>query len=177
MLIQKIDDWLFTPQPIKDDTRPAEVWTRPTTEYDLLKIEHLLYNTKDDHWLAKNYTIKQIERLKIISIMKRDGKIVGFSGVQDIEPGSRMLSRLYQIPENRIQFTRELLRPTIHAMVEHQSLLVEKNAIITREERQSNYFRRFIEAINKKSTRKWEFIDELKEVVPNSWQYVARRIE
>lgn len=177
MLIQKIDDWLYTPQPTKDDTRPAEIWTRETNEYDLLQIEHLLYNTKDDHWLAKNYNINHIERLRIISLMKRDGKIVGFSGVQNIELGSRMLSRLYQIPENRVRFTRELLRPTIHAMVEHQSLLVEKNAIITREERQSNYFRRFIGAINKKSTCKWEFIDELKEVVPNSWQYVARRIE
>ena len=177
MLIQKIDDWLFTPQPVENDTRPAEVWTRETTDYDLVEIEHLLSTIDDDHWLAKNYTIEQIERLRIISIMRRDGKIVGFSGVQDIQYGSRLLSRLYQVPENRVQFTRELLRPTIHAMLEHQSLLVEKNAIITREERQSNYFRRFINAINKKSTCKWEFIDELTEVVPNSWQYIARRIE
>lgn len=177
MLIQKIDDWLFTPQPTKDDTRPAEIWTRAATEYDFMKIEQLMYYIKDNHWLAKNYTMHQIERLKIISIMKRNDKIVGFSGIQDIDLGSRILSRLYQIPENRVQFTRELLRPTIHAMLEHQSMLVKKNAIITREERQSNYFKRFVNEINKKSTCKWEFINELTEVVPNSWQYVARRIE
>jgi len=109
--------------------------------------------------------------------MRREGRIVGFSGVQDIELGSRILSRLYQTPDNRVQFTRELLRPTIQAMLEHQSLLVEKNAIISREKRQANYFKRFVGAINKKSTNKWKLTAELYETVPNSWQYIAWREE
>lgn len=177
MLIQKIDDWLYTPMPTANDTRPAEVWTRKATDYDLVEIEACMHSIEDDHWLAKNYTMKHIERLHTISIMRRDGKIVGFSGVQDIQLGSRILSRLYQTPGNRVQFTRELLRPTIHAMLEHQSLLVEKNAIISREKRSVNYFKRFVEAINKKSTHKWKLTNELYETMPNSWQYIAWRKE
>jgi hypothetical protein len=163
--------------PTANDTRPAEVWTRKTTDYDLVEIEACMHAVKDDHYLIDNYKIEQIENLHTISIMKRDGRIVGFSGVQDIELGSRILSRLYQTPDNRVQFTRELLRPTIHAMLEHQSLLVEKNAIISREKRQANYFKRFVGAINKKSTHKWKLTAELYETVPNSWQYIAWREE
>lgn len=163
--------------PTANDTRPAEVWTRKTTDYDLVAIEECLYGVKDDHYLIDNYKIEHIENLHTISIMIRNDKIVGFSGVQDIELGSRILSRLYQTPDNRVQFTRELLRPTIHAMLEHQSLLVEKNAIISREKRQANYFKRFVEAINKKSTHKWKLTAELYETVPNSWQYIAWREE
>lgn len=177
MLIQKIDDWLFTPYPEEYDTRPAEVWTRKTTDIDLLHIERLLYEIKDDHWLHKNYTIEQIERLEYISLMKKQDQIVGFSGVQKINLGNRILTRLYQIPENRVKFTRELLRPTIRAMVEHQSLLVKDKAIITREPRQSRYFRRFVEALNKRSTIKWHIDNVLYETVPNSMQYVAWRKE
>ena len=163
--------------PTANDTRPAEVWTRKITDYDLAEIEALMHSIEDDHRLANNYNMKHIERLHTISIMRRDGKIVGFSGIQDIQIGSRLLSRLYQTPDNRVRFTRELLRPTIHAMLEHQSLLVEKNAIISREKRQANYFKRFVGAINKKSTHKGKLTAELYETVPNSWQYIAWRKE
>ncbi len=163
--------------PTANDTRPAEVWTRKTTDYDLVEIEACMYAVKDDHYLIDNYKIEQIENLHTISIMRRDDRIVGFSGVMDIKLGSRILSRLYQTPDNRVQFTRELLRPTIHAMLEHQSLLVEKNAVISREKRQANYFKRFVGAINKNSTRKWKLTAELYETVPNSWQYIAWREE
>lgn len=177
MLIQKIDDWLYTPMPTANDTRPAEVWTRKTTDYDLVEIEECMHTVEDNHYLIDNYKMEQIENLHTISIMRRNGKIVGFSGIQDIELGSRILSRLYQTPDNRVKFTRELLRPTIHAMLEHQSLLVGKNAIISRDQRQANYFKRFVGAINKKSTHKWELVAGLHETAQNSWQYIARRIE
>jgi hypothetical protein len=176
LLIHKIDDWLYTPQPLENDTRPAEVWTRETTDYDLVKIEQLLHSIEDSHWLSKNYTIDQIEKLKVISLMKRDDKIVGFSGIQEVNYGSRILSRLYQVPDNRIQFTRELLRPTIHAMVEHQLFFIRGQAIISREPRQANYFKRFVDALNRKSTSKWFLDDKLYEVVKNSNQYVAWRL-
>lgn len=174
MLISKIDDWLYTEQPT-NDTRPAEVWTRKTTYEDLYNIDKLLYELKDDHWLAKNYTIEQIEKLKIISIMKRKEKIVGFSGIQDIDLGSRILSRLYQVPENRVKFTRELFRPTIRAMVEHQLLLENNQVIISREPRQVRYFKRFVDELNKRSTATWTLNDQLYETVPGSWQYIAWR--
>ena len=174
MLISKIDDWLYTEQPI-NDTRPAEVWTRKTTQQDLSDIDKLLYELKDDHWLSKNYTIDQIEKLKVISIMKREEKIVGFSGIQDIAIGSRILSRLYQVPENRVKFTRELFRPTIRAMVEHQLLLEDNQVVISREPRQVRYFKRFVDELNKRSTATWTLNDQLYETVPGSWQYIAWR--
>jgi hypothetical protein len=176
MLISKIDDWLYTEQP-SNDTRPAEVWTRKTKPEDLSDIDKLLYGLKDTHWLAKNYTMDQIEKLKVISIMKREGKIVGFSGIQDIDIGSRILSRLYQVPKNRVRFTRELFRPTIQAMVEQQLLLEGKDnqVVISREPRQSKYFKRFVDELNKRSTAKWTLNNQLYETVPGSWQYIAWR--
>lgn len=175
MLISKINDSLFTPQPLFNDTRPAEVWTRKTTTEDLDSIEKTLESVNDKHWLASNYTRKQLERLKVISIMKRNNKIVGFSGIQDIELGSRVLSRLYQVPDNRIQFTRELFRPTIRAMLEHQLLLESNQVVISREPRQSRYFKRFVDELNKRSSAKWLLTDKLYETVPGSWQYIAWR--
>lgn len=175
MLIQKIDDWLYTPRPTKNDTRPAEVWTRKPTQEDLSNIDKLLYEIKDTHWLAENYNMQHIERLKVISIMKREGKIVGFSGIQDIFQGSRILSRLYQIPENRVRFTRELFRPTIRAMVEHQLLLEDNQVIISREPRQARYFKRFVDELNRRSTAKWTMTDDLYQTYPGSWQYIAWR--
>ena len=173
MLISKVGDCLCTPQP-DNDTRPAAVYTRETHPVDLMMIEELLWEMKDDHRLIENYTIEQIERMHVLSLMYRDDKLVGFSGIQRLPLGNRILSRLYQIPDNRVRFTRELLRPTIHAMVEHQLLL--GGNLTAREPRVPGYFKRFVEALNNKSTARWEMMDGLHETVPGSLQYIARTI-
>ena len=43
--------------PTANDTRPAEVWTRKTTDYDLVEIEACMHMVEDDHYLIDNYKI------------------------------------------------------------------------------------------------------------------------
>jgi len=181
MHIEVKDNKLYSPMPEARDTRPAEVTTVSidNADMELMELHEWFGKFNDNHWLSKNYHFEYFENIEALSLMKVDNNIVGFSCIKRLEMGNRILTRLYQ--SMRVPFTREVLRPTIHTMVEQQLLMCDllglDNIFISREPRSSTHFRMFTEALNRRSSSRWIFKEDLIEPVPNSWQYSAWRIK
>lgn len=183
MHIEVKDGKLYSPMPESYDTRPAEIITAPFAKADieLLDLWYWFREFKDQHWLGKNYHYEYFENCEAISLMKRDGFVVGFSCIKKLDAGHRLLTRLYQEPNNRVKFSREFMRPTIFTMVEHQLLMCDmlglKDVFISREQRANKYFKKWCEALNNKSSCRWTYKDDLIETVPGSWQHTVWRQE
>ena len=98
-----------------------------------------------------------------------------------MDMGHRLLTRLYQEPQNRVKFSREFMRPTIFTMVEQQLLMSDMlgldNLFISRERRANKYFKRWCENLNEKSSCKWDYREELVETVSGSLQHTVWRKE
>ena len=179
--IEVKDNKLYSPMPETGDTRPAEVITVAidNADIELMELYECFKGFNDDHWLSKNYRFEYFENVEALSLMKVNNNIVGFSCIKKLEIGNRILTRLYQ--SMRVPFTREVLRPTIYSMVEQQLLMCDilglDNVFISREPRSSTHFRMFTEALNRRSSSRWTFKEDLTETVPNSFQYTAWRIK
>lgn len=177
------DNKLYSPMPDSYDSRPSEVITAAyeNADIELLDLWYWFQDFKDKHWLGKSYRYDYFENCEAISLMKRKGNIVGFSCVKKMDIGYRLLTRLYQEPNNRVKFSREFMRPTIFAMVEQQLLMCDMLGLdkifISRERRANKYFKRWCEILNEKSSCKWEYKEELVETVSGSLQHTVWRKE
>lgn len=185
--IHEIEEYkLYSPMPKDYDTRPAELITfLPKNETELmaeLELELMLFNAVDNHRLIENYTFSKMQEMIAITLMKRENLIVGFAGVQKLNLGHRILSRFYQSPvENRVNFSREVGRPTMMNIVKHQCLICDKlgltNLFISREPRGSlKHVEKFIDKINNSTNTSWKLNPKLLETVKGSMQYVFWRI-
>ena len=182
---------LFSPASDEGDTRPADIFSFYPKDYpeltqELNEFSKELYY-KDDHRLVKNYTFLDFDDFDVVSVWKRNNKIVGFATAynRDFYPTNsiRILNRFYHDKSySRIKFTRELLRPSTFHCVQQQLLLVAKlgysEAFISREMRAVKFFSKFIEALNDRSTHKWEYNQGPFLVSPNasdekSWQSIG----
>ena len=172
---------LYSPMPESYDSRPSEVITAAYSDADLelLDLWFWFTNFKDQHWLGKTYHYEYFENCEAISLMKRQGQIVGFSCIKKMDMGNRILTRLYQEPDNRVGFSREFMRPTIFTMVEHQLMMCDilglDKVFISREQRANKYFKKWCEVLNQKSSCKWNYEEKLVETVPGSWQHTVWR--
>lgn len=172
---------LYSPMPDTYDSRPAEVITAAyeNADVELLDLWYWFQDFEDKHWLGKNYHYEYFENCEAISLMKRNGNIVGFSCIKKMDIGHRLLTRLYQEPQNRVKFSREFMRPTIFTMVEQQMLMSNMlgldNLFISREPRANKYFKKWCHFLNEKSSCQWEYKQELIETVPGSWQNTVWR--
>lgn len=185
--IEELGDYkLYSPMPKNFDTRPAELITfLPENEPSLmteLQLELMLFNAIDNHRLIENYSYSKMKEMICITLMKRDDLIVGFSGIQKMKIGNRILSRLYQSNDNRTSFSREIGRPTLVNMVDHQCIIADrlklKNIFISREPRGSmKHVRSFIDKLNSNTRSKWIEHHELLETVNGSMQNIFWRIK
>jgi hypothetical protein len=169
MFAEVANNLLCTDMPKEFDTRPAEVTTfipklYPELTNDLNKYSSTLKN-KDSHRLLENYIDINFNQFPFVTMLKKHGTIVGFSTgyTRDVYPSQcvRILNRYYQDSENlRVNFTREILRPTTFAIVEQQLEMSRRlnydTAIITREPRTHKFFTSFVNALSSKSSQKWE---------------------
>jgi len=184
--ISELDEYkLYSPMPEDYDTRPAELITfLPENEPSLmseLELELMLFNAVDSHRLIENYSFSKMKKMICVTLMKRDNLIVGFSGIQKMEIGNRILSRLYQSNDNRVSFSREIGRPTLLNMVEHQCTISDKlnlkNLFISREPRGSmKHVKSFIDKLNSHTSSKWKQHPNLLETVKGSMQHIFWRI-
>ena len=186
--IHEIEEYkIYSPMPNKYDTRPAELITfLPKNETELmaeLELELMLFNVVDNHRLIENYTFSKMQEMIAITLMKRENLIVGFAGVQKLNLGHRILSRFYQSPvENRVNFSREVGRPTMMNIVKHQCLICDKlgltNLFMSREPRGSmKHIKKFIDKINKETKLKWKLDSNLLETVDGSMQHIFWRTQ
>jgi hypothetical protein len=169
--IIKLDSTLFySPLPDEYDSRPAEVYTFIPNNHSKLTEELNKYSNelyyKDSHRLLDNYKFLDFYKFPIVSMLKRENKIVGFATgyVRDWYPlnSIRLFNRFYHDnTSSRIKFTRELLRPTTYnclvQQVEMAKILNYDMAFISREIRAIKFFENFINAINSYTENKWEF--------------------
>ena len=185
--IKKLGDYkLYSPMPKDFDTRPAELITfLPQNEPSLmseLKLELMLFNAIDSHRLIENYSYSKMKKMICVTLMKRDDLIVGFSGIQEMKIGNRILSRLYQSSDNRVSFSREIGRPTLVNMVNHQCIIADKlnlkDIFISREPRGSmKHVRSFIDKLNSHTMSEWAEHPKLLETVEGSMQHIFWRIK
>lgn len=190
--ILEIDNNLyFSPMSESGDTRPADIYTFIPTEYPHLVDELNEYSKslmyKDDHRLLENYINLDFIKFPLVSVWKQDKKIVGFSTgyTRDFYPNNsiRLLTRFYHDKSDfRVQFTREVLRPSTFHCIQQQILLSQKlnfsYAFITREPRTNKFFKQFINALSIRGTHSWSFIEGPFLVTPDynnpkSWQSIA----
>lgn len=184
-------NFLYSPQPQEYDTRPAEVKTFIPSLYPELTEELNRYSAtlknKDNHRLLENYIDVDFSEFPFVTMLKQDNKIVGFSTgyVRDFYPNRcvRILNRYYQDNKHlRIQFTREILRPTTFAIVEQQLEIARRlqydTAIITREPRTHKFFTKFIDALSLRGSQEWElrkgpYLLTPSYNNPKAWQSIA----
>jgi len=190
--IEEIDkDLFYSPSYEDDDSRPAEIYTfspksYPNLTQELNQFSNELYY-RDNHRLIKNYTFLDFNNFEIASMWKRNNRIIAFATgyVRDCYPKNsiRILNRFYHDKSySRVNFTRELLRPSTFHCVQQQILLAYRlgydNAFISRELRAIKFFERFITALNQRSTHKWEyrkgpFLVSPDETDIKSWQSIG----
>ena len=153
------------------DSRPANVLTFcPNEHADLTSQLNEFAATiadADTHRLAKNYYNLQFNNFPIVTMYKRNNKVVGFATCLDrpsfYPSGSiRILNRFYQSSTDcRVNYSRELLRPTTFHCVMQQLILAAKlgykNGFISRDSRASGFFKNFVNALDKQSTYSWEY--------------------
>jgi hypothetical protein len=182
---------LFTPLPTDYDTRPAEVTTFipsmcPELSETLNEYCANLQN-KDQHRLLENYININFFDFPFVTVLKKNNNILGFSTgyTRNFYPSGciRILNRYYQDNENlRINFTREVLRPTTFAIVEQQLEMCRRlgyeSAIMTREPRTNRFFFKFVDTLSQKGSQKWELKKGPFLVTPSynnlkAWQSIA----
>lgn len=190
-IIESASNLLYTSSPTEFDTRPAEVMTFIPKIYPELTEQLNNYSTsllsKDNHRLLENYINVDFFQFPFVTALKQENNIVGFSTgyTREFYPKGciRILNRFYQDRSNlRIQFTREILRPTTFAIVEQQLEMCRRldynTAIISREPRTNKFFTKFIDALTKKGSQIWEFKHGPFLVTPSydnpkAWQSIA----
>lgn len=190
-IVEISNNCLETPSPREFDTRPAEVKTFVPYLYPNLTEELIEYSRslkdKDTHRLLENYVNVNFFEFPFITMLKQEGIIVGFSTgyTRDFYPDGciRILNRYYQDNNNlRINFTREILRPTTFAIVEQQLEMCRRlnynTAIISREPRTNKFFTKFIDALTQRGSQKWELQTGPFLVTPSynnskAWQSIA----
>src|SRR6056300_1009250 len=101
--IKEIEDNLLYSPAHEIDSRPADIYTfipsqQPKLTQELNNFSKGLYY-KDNHRLLKNYTFLDFNEFKVVSVWKRDGRIVGFATAyaRDFYPNNtvRILNRFY----------------------------------------------------------------------------------
>lgn len=182
---------LYTPMPSEFDTRPAEVTTFIPKLYTEITEELNNYSASlrktDKHRLIENYIDVDFYEFPFVTVLKQDKNIVGFSTgyTRELYPQDcvRILNRYYQDSDNlRINFTREILRPTTFAIVEQQLEMCRRlgyaTAIITREPRTNKFFNKFIRELTQQGSQSWELREGPFLVTPSydnpkAWQSIA----
>jgi len=181
----------FSPMAKSNDTRPADIYTFIPDEHPRLANELNEYSKnlkyRDDHRLLENYIDIDFTEFPIVSVWKRGEKIVGFSTgyTRDFYPNNsiRLLNRFYHDKDNsRVQFTREVLRPSTFHCIQQQILLAQKlnfdHAFISSEPRTNKFFKQFINSLSNKGTHSWSFKEGPFLVTPSydnpkAWQSIA----
>lgn len=187
--IEEIDNnLLYSPAAYNEDTRPAEIYSFFPYEYPerTQELNRYVKTLNDDHRLVHNYKNLNFFEHEFISVWKRHGNIVGFASGASRENypinSIRILNRFYHDKQDsRVGFTREVLRPATFNCLQHQLILSDRLfydcAFISREPRTNKFLKMFAEALNNKSTHKWEFKEGPFLVTPNqdnpkAWQSV-----
>ena len=169
MFSETAHNLFYSSSPTTFDTRPAEVTTFIPKLYPNLTEELNTYTkslqVKDNHRLIKNYVDLDFFDYPFVTCLKQDKNIVGFSAgyTRDFyrENDVRILTRYYQDSQKlRINFTREILRPTTFNIIEQQIEMAKRlgydNCFISRELRTSAFFNKFIDALNNATRYRWE---------------------
>jgi len=182
---------LYSPMDDEGDTRPADIYTFPPSEYPELTNKLNEYsktlNNRDDHRLLTNYINVDFFTFPFVTMYQRGSTITGFATGWNrdfyLKGSIRILNRFYHDKEtSRIGFTRELLRPSTFHCVQQQIILAERLgysfAFISREMRATKFFKRFINALDDRSTHSWEFREGPFLVAPNPpdpscWQSIG----
>lgn len=191
MFVELANNLLCTDMPKQFDTRPAEVKTFIPSLYPELTEQLNQYSStlmhNDSHRLLENYIDIDFNSFPFVTMLTQHDTIVGFSTgyTREFYPNGcvRILNRYYQDSETlRVNFTREVLRPTTFAIVEQQLEMSRRlnfeTAIITREPRTHKFFTSFIDALSNKGSQEWElrkgpYLLTPSYNNPKAWQSIA----